>query len=356
MKRSLPVLLSSGSTRERSGTENLQEQADGPEQPHLPVAVHMEASSEGEVSVDEARGKDAEVTEAGERALPRPGFDREEEPVLGAPVDGGRGGVESLLPDLIGESVESGTIARAQRGWIRDGEPRIKPNCQAGPDGEHMVSGWILGGRRRVLGPGAEGEDEVEDVAEALEAVADAVQAEEEPFIGGGEEPCGNAVEIGGLGALPDLVDMEVEGERILDVVVEFDGGAAAKPGPLIVVAPAGGEEADFAKQGFRFRDIGAANEQVKVRIRTEVGVSIEAFAKPGAFERDDGNVATVKFRQRGFERRGPEKCGDLGSAANLVKTLNEQRIAGAGGAEAGCSPGQDVFLFSESERGEPLR
>lgn len=192
-------------------------------------------------------------------------------------------------------------------------------------------------------------------MAEAFEAVARAVQAEEEPFVLRREEPGWDAMELGGLCALPGFLDMKVEGEGILDVVVELDGGAAAEPGTFIVVATSRGRKADFAEEEFGAVDVGASDEQVEVRTGAQGGVAIEPLGQPGTFQRDDRDLAALELSQRGLQCRRPQECRDLRAAANLVEAPGELRLRGAGGAEAGSGLGQDVFLFGEVEDGHPI-
>ena len=212
-----------------------------------------------------------------------------------------------------------------------EGRERVQGRVEAAGHGEAeqedagsfaAVRGADVEGRRREL---SEGVAKVDDEAEALEAVADGVEAKEEEFVGGGEPAAGLAEKGGGEGAGQDGGRVEVKGERVLDVVVELDGGGAAVPLAVVVVGGAGAE-AEGGEDGFGGGEVAGGDEEVEVVADAECGVAVEAFGEEGAFERNDGKGRLGEGLEEPGEFGGPVEGGDCGFAVDRVELAEELR------------------------------
>lgn len=225
----------------------------------------MESGGEGEVDIEETREQVAQVAQT--RAVAPPGacLEGEEDAVFREPPEKRGRSARKLPPKLIGEGVERFAIALRERHRIRNREPGIEVRGHPDSEGENGGGGRIPqrpGGERR---PASKSEYEVEDQAKVSEAMAHAMQAEKEELIRGRKKVDRGAMKFRGLGTLPDLVDAEIEDQRVLDVVVKIDCDVSPAPRLLVVNPTTCGREAENREQVLGSGEIGFSNKEIEV-------------------------------------------------------------------------------------------
>jgi hypothetical protein len=204
------------------------------------------------------------------------------------------------VPEAVGEGFEVGDGCGVGLEPGVNGEAGVQAAEYGEREGDEGVEGSDRGaGPPGVGGEGEffEGELEVKEEAEALEAVTDGVEAKEEELVLGGEELAGLALEGRGVGAAECAGDVEVEGEGVLDVEVELEGGGVAAPGAVVVVGDAG-SEAGSGEDALGAGEIGGGDEEVEVAAGAEGGRAVETLGEGWAFEGDGGDAGLMEGAQ----------------------------------------------------------
>lgn len=244
-----------------------EQDANRPQEPDLPSAVEVEPLGEDEIRLDEAGEQDAEMADACEQTLGAARFETEIELMLQAPVNGGRQLSHPLLPEALGEFVDAFVVFRAVRRCL-GGDGGIEARGHQGAESENTGRGGLASERLESRRPEVvEGQNQVEHVAEAFEAMARAVQAEEEPLVRRCQQPGGDAFERRRHRAAPGGFDIEVEGQRVLHIMMELDSKIVAQPGAMVVIASALRPKSDGREQFFGASDVVSTNQQIEIAI-----------------------------------------------------------------------------------------
>lgn len=336
----------------------MEQKTNGPQQPDLPGLARVKAFGESKVVVNQAREENSRVAKPAEKSPERASLHHQVEVVFRAPVDNRAGLRHALLPKLVGKRLQSRPIVAGESCGGQRRTTRIEALRHHRAKG-HKVGDFSVA-PRTAAGTGQwkllKSKGEIEDVAEPFEAVAGAVKAKKEQFVRGRQKPGRDSLKVRETDPLPGALHIEVEGQRMLDVVMQIHRDSVTPPGPLMIVAAAPGQEAELGEQIFRARHIHRADQQVEVAARSQCCIAAEPFGHPGTLERNDGNAALMKGRKDAPERRGPEEGGNLHVAVNLAQSRIKTWGNGAWNRAQPCRRlGQNVFPFREIKDGEPL-
>ncbi len=200
-------------------------------------------------------------------------------------------------------------------------------------------------------------EGDVEDEAEAIEAVADCVKAEVEEFVRRGEPPGGLAGEVLELRVAPRAFEVEVDGQGVFHVEVQLDDGGAATPLLVVVVGHGIGEEIESLQEAGGGGEVSFMHEQIEIGGDAEGCRTVETLGEGWSLQGKHGDLRGGEGAEEMFQLGRLEEGVVGGLAGGLHQEglyFGWQKIRVL--QELAGEEGEDALFFGEGENELPLR